>query len=506
MSRPSNRCDHVFDAGADLYKAHCCWREAWQGGKCVWHAAVWQKPTKLLRPARVAGTASEPAAPGDRWVGRGGERLDRAILRDADLTGMQFRGCTFFGADLSKATLSGVDCSRADFRRADLSEAEAGQAVLEGCVFKNADLSGADLRGANVVDADLREANLRGADLGDANLRGADLRRANLQGANLQGADLPGAQCYDANFADASVVEADLQGANLESTTMSGVHAMRVDLRDAKLADADCTDANLTRSTLSEAVCRGTDFTNADLEAADLTELHAARATFEDAILERARLNRADLYDADLSGARFYGAVFGGAQVNEGTVLDRHVAYDPTEEGEIAADGGGDTVDDLTKAAGTYRIVQGLARENELDDLRTHSDLRRRDLRRRRYRRDGQWGKWVRSKFASVTVRYGESPGRVVAAATAVVLLCGLLYPLRMLELPDGTLLQYPSTPAEAASVLGESLYFSAVTFATGSTAHTAVGVGRVLAAFENVAGVVLFALLVYAFARRATK
>lgn len=505
MARSSNRCTHVYEPEADLYKPYCCWREAWKGNKCVWHAAVWQKPAKLLRPSRVAGRSSRPANSDDRWVGTGGERLDGAILRESDCKRMQFRRCTFFGADFSEADLRGADFTEADLRHANCSGADAKRGIFEGAVFREAELTEVDLEGANLSGADLRKANLSGANLREADLTGADLRRASLQGADLQGADLPGANLYDIDLSKAAIVEANLQGANLEGATLSDGHAMRADLRDAKMSGIDATEVNFENATLAEAVLVGAELADANFTDADLTEAHATGADFTRTDLEGARLNRADCYDADFTDARLYGAVPGGVQINEGTTIDRRVVYDPAEDGDLAADGG-EGVDDFTKAAGTYRILEAVARENEMPEQRVQYDLRRRDVRRQKHREDGNWGRWARSKAASVTVRYGERPSRVVGAGLAVIVLFGLVYPFRMLEGPDGEVVSYPGLSVEVLSVLGESLYFSAVTFATGSTAHHAVGLGQLLAALEGFIGVLAFALLVYSFARRASR
>jgi len=504
MARPSNRCDHVYDPDADLYKPYCCWREASREGKCIWHAPARQKPVRLLQSARVAGTSSEPDESGDRWVGRGGERLDGAFLQESDCKRLNLRGCTLFGANFTDADMRGVDCTGTDLRRSNCSGADASQGRFDGAVFREADLSGIDFEGANLEGADLRRANLEGATLGDANLEGADLRRANLTSANLQGADMAGANCYDADLTDASVVEADLRGANFEGATLSGIHGMRANFREAKLGEVDATGANLEKAVLAEAVLVGVDFTEADLSDADLTAAYAVGTDFTRATLERARLSRADCYDADFGGARLYGAVMGGVQVNEGTAFDRLVVYDPAEEGDLAADGG-EAADDLAKAAGTYRILEQLARENELSDLRTRCDLRRRDVRRMRHRQEGDWLKWIRSAATNTTVRYGEQPGRVVGAGLAIILVFGLLYPLGMLE-RGGEVLAYGGGPVDIVAAIGEGLYFSAVTFTTGSTAYQAVGIGRPLAALEGILGVVVFALLVYSFARRAAR
>ena len=58
-------------------------------------------------------------------------------------------------------------------------------------VLRDADLSGAVLSGAVLRGAVLRDAVLRDADLSDADLSGADLRDADLSGTVLSGAVLP---------------------------------------------------------------------------------------------------------------------------------------------------------------------------------------------------------------------------------------------------------------------------------------------------------------------------
>lgn len=504
MARPSNRCDHVYKPDADLFKPYCCWRETSMDGKCIWHARARQKPVRVLQAARVAGRGAGPEESGDRWVGHGGERLDGAFLKEADCKRIGFQRCTLFGANLSSADLRGADCTGADLRHANCSDATARQAVFEGTILREADLSGIDLRGANLEGADLRRATLRGADLTEANLEGADLRRADLQGADLQGADLPGANCYDADLTDASIVEADLQGTTFGDATLSGIHAMRADLRDAKLPDVDATEGNFEKATFSEVIMSGATFTGADLSAADFTGADAVGADFTRATLERARMSRADCYDASFDGAHLYGAVMGGVQINEGTSFDRRVVYDPSEGGELATDGG-TAVDDVTKAVGTYRILEQLARENELSDLRTRYALRRRDVRRRTYRRDGNWLQWLRSMAVNATVRYGEQPWRVVFVGVATILAFGFLYPLRMVA-RDGQVLTYTGGVGEVLTVMGEGLYFSAVTFTTGATPYEAVGLGRILAALEGGIGIIVFALLIYAFARQASQ
>lgn len=95
--------------------------------------------------------------------------MNKDMLKQQDLAGMDFSGWSLGTADLSGKNLRG----------ADLSNAHLGKA----------NLSGADLRNANLQYANLGMASLAGADL-----RYSDLREANLTGADLSGADLREAQ------------------------------------------------------------------------------------------------------------------------------------------------------------------------------------------------------------------------------------------------------------------------------------------------------------------------
>jgi hypothetical protein len=92
----------------------------------------------------------------------------------------------------------------------------------------------------------------------------------------------------------------------------------------------------------------------------------------------------------------------------------------------------------------------------------------------------------------------------------AVIVGSALLYPLGMLrESATGELLTYPAMtdPAGVATTLAESLYFSTLTFTTMTFGlYTPVGSGKILTMLETGAGIVLMALLVFVFGRRATR
>lgn len=131
----------------------------------------------------------------------GGAWALRAVLDDADLTGLRatgettlehasFRRARAAGSQWQGASLVGADFSRAELSRADLSGAVLHQAVLHGAQLVQACLAGCVLVEASVLDANLFEARLEGADLSGADLRGSNLFGAELWKAQTEGARL----------------------------------------------------------------------------------------------------------------------------------------------------------------------------------------------------------------------------------------------------------------------------------------------------------------------------
>jgi hypothetical protein len=348
-------------------------------------------------------------------------------------------------------------------------------------------LDGADIREVNFPP----ETDLSGVSLRDADMAEVNLRRATLSGANLT----------DATLVDADLRYADLSGADCWEAELSDIHLGGADLRGADLHESDCSDA----------ILRGADLQSANLEGAFFA--------------------RADLFDATLTETRAYGAVFSEARANEGTDLDEWCVYDPNSDTALeaslaaerpadepgtqdgtATDGGnvaGASVDPLTKAEGTYQELETLCSENALLGPQSRYFVRRQDIHTEEHRREGNWGRWLRARVSRAVVLYGESPFRVLSVAAAVILGSALLYPLGLLRRSGGELLTYPppTDPGALAATLAESLYFSTLTFTTMTFGLFApVGAGKFLTMVETGAGIVLMALLVFVFGRRATR
>jgi uncharacterized protein YjbI with pentapeptide repeats len=161
---------------------------------------------------------------------------------------------------------------------------------------------------------------------------------------------------------------------------------------------------------------------------------------------------------------------------------------------------------ELSSLADSYQKLQFLAESNSRSDLASRSFVRRKDILRRSEANQGRWRAWLRSVVLCLTMRYGESPIRVLGTALLVVLGGSLLYPIGLVERPNGEFLRY-TLSWELLPTLGDSVYFSLLTFTTlGYGSFQPRGLGKLVAVGEATLGLVLFAIFVFVVGRRAAK
>lgn len=87
-------------------------------------------------------------------------RMDRSVLKKAQLSKTEMNGVVLVDADLSQAYLS-----RANLTQANLANVNLDSAILAGANFTNAKLNNAKLIGVNLVGANFTGAVLDGAEL-----------------------------------------------------------------------------------------------------------------------------------------------------------------------------------------------------------------------------------------------------------------------------------------------------------------------------------------------------
>ncbi len=144
----------------------------------------------------------------------------------ADLSGLAFERCNFFGSVLGRARIR--DARECIFANCLMAEADLEGAQLTGSIFPEAILEQARMARANIGGALFPNAKLRGADLTDARAArsvwtGADLTHAVARGleapwgvfrnARMEGTDVAGADLTDS---DLHGVDQPLHGARLD--------------------------------------------------------------------------------------------------------------------------------------------------------------------------------------------------------------------------------------------------------------------------------------------------
>jgi uncharacterized protein YjbI with pentapeptide repeats len=441
-----------------------CYRSGWRDGRCIWHADVSDKPIKELKAARAEDL----------------ERLDGAILRDADI----------------KNEISLVQCGLTD-----------------------AVLAGADFTDAVLVGADFTNAGLRGADLTDANLRDATLTDADLRGADLTNADLTDATLTDADLQYATLTDADLQYA-----TFTDAHLQYATFTDAHLWGAFLTGADLHRTDLKNADVQGAEFTDPD-------DPQARPANLEDSVVEGA-----DLRGADFSRARLFQTVLTDARINSRTEFDATTIYEqyPDMQGGFREEATPEQA-----AAWVHRRIESLHEENAMSEEARQYHIRKQEAERTHHLRRAKenLGNPLRqaplyhsSRWAVLTLiwaltNHGESLRRLLGWSAATIVVSAILYPLFggfASNANEQQPYQYSlaawegvDTYAEVLDVIAsgvptflQSLYFSVITFTTiGYGDLYPIGTGsKFLVGVESLFGAILVALFIFVLGRRVAR
>lgn len=145
------------------------------------------------------------------------KKLKGALLRGANLSGVDFEGGKLEGANLSganlteanfekanlkEANLQGAYLKKGNFRQTDFTKANLAYAEADKGVFESANFFGANLQGASFFRANLEIANLFNTNLNSTIFKKANLKRASFDGADFKGADLEKTDIEGANFTE----------------------------------------------------------------------------------------------------------------------------------------------------------------------------------------------------------------------------------------------------------------------------------------------------------------
>ncbi len=166
------------------------------------------------------------------------------MLSGNDFTGANFRGADLSLTDMRNTTLTAADLEKATLIRTWFNDARLDKANFARVEAYRSGFKNAFAQGASFASAELQRASFNGADLSHANFAKADLSRADFDNAILSGA----------SFAYANLSRADLSQANVEGTLgfdrafmlltrIEGLDLSRATGLDQSQIDIACGDA-----------------------------------------------------------------------------------------------------------------------------------------------------------------------------------------------------------------------------------------------------------------------
>jgi len=150
-------------------------------------------------------------------------------VTEADLNGLDFRGCEFVRCRAGHANFSSSNSTEVRFLFCDFNNSKWRGTIVSSAYFRDCKPTGAQLAVANTLMPPAFERCL----LINANLRGLSFRRAQLDGVDFQGADL-----READFRDAVLTGCSLREANVTNARFEGADLRGADLGSLRLADA----------------------------------------------------------------------------------------------------------------------------------------------------------------------------------------------------------------------------------------------------------------------------
>jgi len=333
---------------------------------------------------------------------------------------------------------------------------------------------------------------------------------------------VPGMNFSKTDFTGSDLPDIDFSGTNLRQSVFSRCDLYGAEFTDAKIADALFGDAQVNHRT---------DFGHLD-ENGDMKEdfrVAYDREPIPDSM--PSRLKHAVRHYLPMKPVWGRDSIVTKQEEN-GDEKDGRTSGDTDDKysGGRTEDGGTESVktyggeeednrtreEQMREAGGTYQAIEQIAHENSMPALQSKAFIRRQEMNRLRYAEEasrsdslalGTWGKWLRASAARLTLLYGESPWRIIGGSVLIISLFSLLYPVGGWLKPDGGEPITYSRILEDPSLLGESVYYSTLTFSTlGMGDYTPVGAGQYLTAINTGAGAVLVALLVFVLGRRAAR
>ena len=275
----------------------------------------------------------------------------------------------------------------------------------------------------------------------------------------------------------------EIEQLNKEGESLSGFQLKFADLKKADLVDANLTSCELKRANLSNASMYGANLEGANLFKADL----------EGTNLKNANLKNTELLGANFTNTKLHNVNWGeeGKIINELEAeksQDFHVAQTKYKEAEEI-----------------YCAIRLTMQGQSLGDEASTVFIREMVCKRKQYPKYSLFR--IMSKFADVTIGYGESLKRIIGSIFAVIFVSALLYGLEGVSYLGRTLGFFVDDLQQYGiwATLGDLFYFSVITFTTvGFGEITPIGpFGKFLTIFEGLISGIILTVFIIAMYRK---
>lgn len=278
----------------------------------------------------------------------------------------------------------------------------------------------------------------------------------------------------------------DLSGADLSGANLSGANLIKADLSEADLSEANLSEANLTRADLSEAILWEVNLTAASLEVADFSEAEMVYCNLKGADLSGADFSGTDLSGSKLTDVLLRDTSLSTALLSRGTNIDppiQRLKEKPKTDPGLQSR----PVKMWDAVARANNELKTAFSNNGLIDQAREARARERHARRREAKADETLRgtlAWFGSLLSRWTTGYGVKLLPVVVIMSALFLGSATVY-------------------SYLGMGVGESLYYSVVTFTTSPPRDPEPGIMRLVAGIETFLGTTMIVLLGYVLGAR---
>lgn len=169
--------------------------------------------------------------------------FDGSDLSRLNMSGFEFRSCTFMATSLYASGLSQtawLRCrgSQADFEATELVDAQFQFCDLNNTKWRRARLASASFKSCKLTGANFEEVAYLGLVFEDTLLIGAYLHKMSFHKIQLQHLDFSDADLSGCDFRDTVFLGGSLRNAHLKLTRFEGADLREADIAGLKLVDA----------------------------------------------------------------------------------------------------------------------------------------------------------------------------------------------------------------------------------------------------------------------------